>query len=84
VKTDFTAHMNELCSASSDKIYSLTFFSRGRYGGGQRPLSPPFGSEEKSSADVAYDCRGISGPMSTIALAVANSSLQVNKTVVIV
>ena len=40
----------------------------------------PLVHEEKST-DIAYDCRGISGPTPTIVLAAANSSLQVSMTV---
>jgi len=40
-------------------------------------------AEEKRPADIAYDFQGISGLMSTIALAVANSSLQVSMTVLL-
>ena len=48
----------------------------GGYGGGVLVLN-----RKKSPADITYDCQGISGPTPTVALAAANSSLQVSMTV---
>ena len=37
METDFTANMNELCSASSDKICFLTFFPEADTEGASAP-----------------------------------------------
>ena len=37
---------------------------------------PPCSWKKKGPADTAYDCRGISGPTSTVALAAANSKAE--------
>jgi len=47
-------------------------------GGGYGDSFPPLVLKKRSPADIAYDCRGILGLMSTIALAAASSSLQVS------
>ena len=53
-------------------------WGHGAWGTGAPPLLV---LKIKSPADITYDCRGISGLMSTIALAVANTSLQVSMTI---
>jgi len=60
-------------------VYGGGYREGGGGQGGPVPLPPTLLlKKKKRPADIAYDCQGISGPTSTIALAVASSSLYIH------